>query len=193
MGLWKSKIHLQFIEEHKLTVQHFRSKKALIDALDLDTQGKIDVNQSMFLPLFGFVTKEGKQYHLPNAPAFVYQYNKCFGERVSVQHTRLAGSRSSFLVNFLNDDKSVEVLEFVETSTEEVIPEELSQEVVVEAPVETTESVSFDKEHALTLKDKVSKKEAKEALEAYGRTLNVELNKSKTFENMLKDLEKALA
>ena len=56
-----------------------------------------------------------------------------------------------------------------------------------------TEDLTFDLEYALSLQEGKSKKDAKDALEIYGRKFNVELAKNKKFEDMIEDLKDLLS
>lgn len=100
--------------------------------------------------------------------------------------------------------EDIEVL-VVENIVEEVTTEDIVEEVTAtpEVTEDTTQSITensseedteakFNLEYATSLQEDKSKKEAKAALEAYGRTLKIELNRQKTFSNMLIDLQEAL-
>ena len=137
----------------------------------------LDVNKSAFLPQYSFVTDKGDS-KLCQAPLFfVQEINKEFGELLDIKGCKIAGAGGACIMSFL-DVKPVE-------EVKEETPVESSSEVIVD--------VSFDLEYAESLEEGKSKKEAKNALERYGRTLNVELNKQKTFANMLKELQKEIS
>ena len=169
-----------------MTLEYYPTRESLLQAIDSKTSG-IDVNKSLFLHLFSFVTKDGEQLIINDPVTFCNEINKRFGEILDPKTTRVAGSKTSFLVGYLEGD----VPESTTTPKLPVEEKEDTHETGVnlskESPVKT-----FDKEYALSLQEGVTKAQAKEALKLYGAEFDVELSVAKKFENMLKDLEEAL-
>lgn len=159
----------------------YPSKIAMLQDLEQRVEG-LDLNASAFLPRFSFVTLEGKVHYCPTAMSFVESINESFGKLLDIQGTRTVSGRGKCILTFLDKD-----------STEESTKDIVKKEVVPETSSEDNEEVKFDLEYANSLQEGKSKKEAKDALESYGRKFEVELNKQKSFENMLKDLQEALS
>ena len=159
-----------------METKFFPDKMSMLKELGSRVDG-LDINKSAFLPTFGFTETSGKHHLHPTATSFVEGFNRVFGEVLSSRGTQLAGG-SARIITFLDKNSSEE-----EESLEDTLPD---------TPSEEDTDVSFDLPYAESLKLDKSKKEAKDALEAYGRTFNVELAKNKSFDNMLVDLQEAL-
>lgn len=168
----------------------FPSKVTMLQDLVQRVEG-LDLNASAFFPKFSFVTTKGDTFLCPNAMTFVQDFNKIFGEVLDINGCRtVGGGRGKCILTFL-DKTSKEVTKVI-TPTEAEFIAEVVEEDVPETPSEEDTVPKFDLEYASSLQEGKSKKEAKGALEAYGRTLNIELNKQKSFANMIKELQEAL-
>ena len=78
--------------------------------------------------------------------------------------------------------------------TEDLFEEDTFQEdLIQEQEDNTSNGLQFDLDYALSLQEGKSKKDAKDALELYGREFNVELAKNKKFEDMIEDLKDLLS
>lgn len=159
----------------------YPSKMSMLQDLEQRVEG-LDLNTSAFLPRFSFATLEGKTFNCPNAMSFVKNVNKTFGDLLALDGTRTVSGRGKCILTFLDKD-----------STEEITKDNVKKEIVPETSSKDNEEVKLDLEYATSLQEGKSKKEAKDALESYGREFEVELNKQKSFENMLKDLQEALS
>lgn len=174
-----------------METKFYKGRKAFIEGIAEKSGDKIDINQSLFLPLFGFVTKDGKQCPSSNAMAFVQQYNSLFGDIIDVNSTRTVGSVHSFMVGYkVTEDQVPEDKVVLETgSTKLVFEPEGSVEITTSTKAEYP-TPDFD--YAESLSEDKSKSEAKIALEEYARQFNVELSRSKKFSSMIKDFKQAL-
>lgn len=85
------------------------------------------------------------------------------------------------------------LLYFKEVGDTKVELEEVLAEKVQSKEGTLTEDLTFDLEYALSLQEGKPKKDAKDALEIYGRKFNVELAKNKKFEDMIEDLKDLLS
>ena len=86
-----------------MTLEYYPTRESLLQAIDSKTSG-IDVNKSLFLHLFSFVTKDGEQLIINDPVTFCNEINKRFGEILDPKTTRVAGSKTSFLVGYLEGD-----------------------------------------------------------------------------------------
>lgn len=145
----------------------------------------LDVNKSAFMSQFSFATLKGKTYLSPSPVSFVENFNKVFGELLSVQGTQMAGGVSCIL-SYLDNPT---VKEQVPVEEPILVQEE---EVITESPSEEVLEPQIDLAYAKTLSEGKSKKAAKEALETYAREFGIELNRSQTFNNMIKTLEESI-
>jgi hypothetical protein len=144
---------------------------------------KFDVEKSLGMPYFCYVTTDGKQYTHKIMSHFIKSLNDVCGTKFVV--SRSVTRRNSFIVFYETEEK---------ISTPEVVVEpEVTVEVKTE-PENTSEDDSkgapvVDLDKAMALYNPDDKKASKLALEAYGREFGVELNRAKTFDNMIKALK----
>lgn len=175
------------------TTKAFPSKITMLQYLAKRVEG-LDLNASAFAPRFSFSTLAGEHFNCPNSMTFVQDFNKTFGDLLDPNGCRtVGGGRGKCILTFL--DKIAKSEPVVKTIIkEEVIIVE--PEVVALAPSEDSlqadTEIKFDLAYATSLQEGKSNKEAKDSLECYGRTLSIELNKKKSYKNMLIELQEAL-
>ncbi|AKO61129.1 hypothetical protein AXI76_gp228 [Pseudoalteromonas phage H101] len=154
------------------------SKLDMLKKLDSKVEG-LDVSVSAFKPLFIFSDTQGKEYNCQTAQSFVTEFNKRFGE-VLGGSTRTIGKRK-FVIELLDKETIMEV-------------EEYKKDVKVELENTTVEGeTSIDIEYAKSLEEGATKKEAKDALADYAQKFDIVLQKNKSFDNMIADLEEETA
>ena len=119
-----------------METKFYPSRLAFIKDLATRVDG-IDVNKSLFMTVFGFVTTEGKEYRCPNAISFAESFNKEFGDVIDSKLTRTAGGRNKLMVAYLDrptEEVKEDVVEAVKAPTEDVITS--PTEEVIEASTE---------------------------------------------------------
>ncbi len=192
------------------TVKKFR--KAMAERFD-----SYDYEESCKQRNYNFVTTDGTIYKGTTSIGMFRNMNEVFGEFINTKRSRIRDQK--VIVHYLAeapavteastvDKASVATETAVEVEEATVVTEEV--ENVVEEAVEAPDTVAedadvevsdeeatdesdttpvFDKAYAESLYDESDKSGSKTALEDYGKTLGIDLKKSKTFENMLIDLE----
>lgn len=153
----------------------------MLKDLDKRVEG-LDVNKSAFIPFFGFVTEQGDTHLCPSTNSFVESFNKVFGDTIALKGTQFVGS-SAKIVSFLDKPEKVTMVDEVSPKTLSEVPDEDKEDLVEDTPTK------IDLAYAESLQEGKSKKDAKIALEEYARQFEVELNRQKSFDNMLKDLK----
>ena len=150
---------------------------------------KFDVEESLRQPYFCFVTTEGKEYRSKILAHFLSAVNEECGTKFII--SRSVTRRNAFIVWYEEETPAL-----VEETPIGVIVEGVVEEVFVEGIV-TTEEVDLSVpdepldswlDEAKALYDSSDKSGSKIKLEALGRTMNVELNRSKTFAKMIDEL-----
>jgi hypothetical protein len=188
-----------------METQAYPSKITMLQDLEKRVEG-LDLNTSAFAPRFSFATLAGDFFNCPNAMTFVNDFNKAFGAILDINGCRTTGGgRGKCILTFL--DKEVAKAEAAPTEVTTEVVEEVVEETILALADEVVEEVvetiletaseedtapKLDLEYATSLQEGKSKTKAKLALEEYGRTLNVELNRQRTFDNMIIDLQEAL-
>ena len=169
-----------------METKYYPSKITMLQDLDKRVEG-LDVNKSAFMPSFSFMTVKGETYLSPSPVSFVDNFNKAFGEMLSTRGTQMAGGVSCIL-SFLDKDASLK------SPVKEVIIEEdtVEEEITTESSLDEVLHTNIDLEYASTLSHGKSKKASKEALEQYARSFGIELNRTKSFDNMLKSLQEQI-
>lgn len=84
-----------------METKYYPSRVAFIQDLASRVDG-IDVDKSLFMTVFGFITTKGTEYRCPNALSFAEAFNKEFGDIIDGKHTRTAGGRGKFIVSYLD-------------------------------------------------------------------------------------------
>ena len=153
------------------------SKLDMLKKLDSKVDG-LDVTASSFKPLFIFIDTQGEVYNCQTAQSFTQEFNKRFGETLG-SATRTIGKRK-FVLDFLESGSPVEAKV---DAPEEIIPVE-KEEILDEM---------FDINVAKNLEEGLSKKEAKDALADYAQKFEIVLQKNKSFDKMIADLEQEVA
>lgn len=158
----------------------YRSRLALVKDLASRFED-IDASESMKMVALGFVTKDKVQHQCLNPLGFCNTINGLFGDVVCPKGTRTAG-KGAYLITYTNEAPK-ELKEMLDETVEAPV------EAVVEETSTEEKALEFDFDYANTLREGVSKKEAKDALELYAREFGIELNKTKTFDNMLLEVK----
>jgi hypothetical protein len=158
----------------------------MLQDLDKRVEG-LDVNKSAFMSTFSFMTMEGETYLSPSPVSFVENFNKAFGDMLSIKGTQMAGGVSCIL-SFLDETTATKTPDKEVITEEDTTPEETTPESSLNEVLHT----NIDLEYASTLSQGKSKKASKEALELYARKFGIELNRTKSFDNMLKSLQEQI-
>lgn len=175
----------------KLVAKSFQSRATFYLHI-AEISDKFDVEKSLGMPYFCYQTVEGKEFKFKILSHFLRSLNQECGTKFV--DSKSVNRRNSFIIFYEEQDLPTEkvgiVLEKPVTEPTPVVEvlEEVSDEVS-DTPVEAPQDALVDwLDEVKALYDPSDKRGSKDKLEALGRTMDVELNKQKSFDNMVLEL-----
>ena len=154
---------------------------------------KFDLNKSLGMPYFCWADTDGNQYQFRILRDFLESINKICGTKYDLDKS--VTRRNSFIVFAdVNATPSAETVapkasvEAVEAPVDDGdIEQPVTDETLSEEQSDSVQRVDMD--YAKALYDSSKKKASKDSLDKYAAEFNIQLDKRKTFEGMIEELE----